>query len=374
MISTAKYANHANAIQAGPRERGNLKRRRFPPHPNPLPHRDGGEGEWFRVFRVVRGSSVGWHGYNAGNGNWSTHNYYHADGNGNITYLMTAAQGLGASYRYDAYGNTLSSSGTYASANTYRFSSKEQHERSGLYYYGYRFYSPNWQRWLNRDPLGEPGFELVQRIAPFRSHPYIRIPAEIMEGPNLYAYVANNPILLVDPYGLSFWGRVGNGLTGAATGAGTGALTGAGVGAGIGALGAGVGAGPGAVAGAGAGAIAGAIGGFVAGVLSDPCFKPGKAAGTGALNGGLAGLTGGAGAVGGVGWGIAGGAVAGGTSAGLSTGGDPYAIGAGAFLGGGFGGLGAVAGDLGEIGEYTFYGTSEVVGQDVGGYMNLFTK
>ncbi|NMD20773.1 MAG: hypothetical protein GYA76_11005, partial [Verrucomicrobia bacterium] len=83
MIIVAKYTNHANAVQAGSRESGSLKRRRFPPHPNPLTHRDGEEGEQFRVFRVVRGSSGGWqlrrHGYNAGNGNWSTHNYYHAD-------------------------------------------------------------------------------------------------------------------------------------------------------------------------------------------------------------------------------------------------------------------------------------------------------
>jgi len=87
------------------------------------------------------------HGYNTGSGNWSAHNYYHADGNGNITYLETAAQGLAAKYRYDAYGNTLSSSGAYANINVYRFSSKEYHANSGLYYYGFRWYSPSLQRW-----------------------------------------------------------------------------------------------------------------------------------------------------------------------------------------------------------------------------------
>src|SRR4029077_4621492 len=34
------------------------------------------------------------HGYSSGN--WSTHYYYHADGNGNVTYLVAANQGLGA--------------------------------------------------------------------------------------------------------------------------------------------------------------------------------------------------------------------------------------------------------------------------------------
>ena len=111
-------------------------------------------------------------------GNWSTHNYYHADGNGNITYLVNSSQALAASYRYDPYGNTISSSGTLASANVYRFSSKEIHANSGMYYYGARFYDPNLQRWLNRDPVGEAG------------------------GINLYSFVASDPLNLIDPFGL----------------------------------------------------------------------------------------------------------------------------------------------------------------------------
>jgi hypothetical protein len=78
-------------------------------------------------------------------GNWSTHYCYHADGNGNITYLESSSQGLGASYRYDPFGNTVASSGTMASANLYRFSSKEVHANSRMYYYLYRFYDPNLQ-------------------------------------------------------------------------------------------------------------------------------------------------------------------------------------------------------------------------------------
>jgi YD repeat-containing protein len=65
------------------------------------------------------------HGYNGGSGGWSAHNFYHADGGGNVTYLVNSSQGLAASYRYDPYGNLLASSGPLTSANVYRFSSKE---------------------------------------------------------------------------------------------------------------------------------------------------------------------------------------------------------------------------------------------------------
>src|SRR5882724_2172012 len=80
-------------------------------------------------------------GYSSGN--WSSHNYYHADANGNITYLVSSSQTLAASYRYDPFGNLITGSGSLGSANVYRFSSKEIHVNSGLYYFGYRFYEPN---------------------------------------------------------------------------------------------------------------------------------------------------------------------------------------------------------------------------------------
>ncbi|MGH3266872.1 MAG: RHS repeat-associated core domain-containing protein [Trebonia sp.] len=49
---------------------------------------------------------------------------------------------------------------------------------SGLYYYRARMYSPTWGRFLQPDPLGYAG------------------------GGNLYAYVNNDPLNSVDPYGL----------------------------------------------------------------------------------------------------------------------------------------------------------------------------
>ena len=84
--------------------------------------------------------------------------YYHSDANGNVTCLTDGSQNVVARYAYDPYGNLLAKSGSLADVNAYRFSSKEWNENSGLVYYLYRFYDPNLQRWLNRDPIGEGGF------------------------------------------------------------------------------------------------------------------------------------------------------------------------------------------------------------------------
>jgi RHS repeat-associated protein len=85
------------------------------------------------------------------------HACYHADGNGNITALSNSAQGIVARYLHDPYGNLLAKVWSLAATNLYRFSSKEPHAASGPYYYGYRFYAPNLQRWVNSDPVAEKG-------------------------------------------------------------------------------------------------------------------------------------------------------------------------------------------------------------------------
>jgi RHS repeat-associated protein len=103
--------------------------------------------------------------------------YYHADGNGNITAMMDGNQDIVARYRYDGFGKLLGKWGSLADANTYRYSSKDYDRNSGMYYYGFRFYEPNFQRWLNRDPIGENG------------------------GFNLYRFNHNRPIVEVDPLG-----------------------------------------------------------------------------------------------------------------------------------------------------------------------------
>lgn len=85
------------------------------------------------------------------------HFFYHADGNGNVTSLTDGKQQIAARYVYDPYGNLLGLHGRMAEVNLYRFSSKEFHASSALYYYGFRFYEPSLQRWHTRDPIGHRG-------------------------------------------------------------------------------------------------------------------------------------------------------------------------------------------------------------------------
>jgi RHS repeat-associated protein len=103
--------------------------------------------------------------------------FYHYDGNGNVTQLTDASQNTVAAYKYDAYGNTLSATGAVAT-QPYRYSTKEIHHASGMYDYGFRFYSPGLGRWINRDPIREQG------------------------GLNLYAFSGNTPLNAMDAHGL----------------------------------------------------------------------------------------------------------------------------------------------------------------------------
>jgi len=55
------------------------------------------------------------------------------------------------------------------------------------------FYDPSLGRWLNRDPLGEPGAALRHWVNSDRDTGY-----------NLYAYVGNRPMGAIDAFGLAY--------------------------------------------------------------------------------------------------------------------------------------------------------------------------
>jgi RHS repeat-associated protein len=100
------------------------------------------------------------------------------DGFGNIIALVDQSGKRVATYEYGPFGEWIGGHGEL-SACPFRWQSKWFDAESEHYYFGYRYYSPQYGRWLSRDPLREAG------------------------GFNLYAYCGNDPVNRHDPLGLA---------------------------------------------------------------------------------------------------------------------------------------------------------------------------
>ena len=104
---------------------------------------------------------------------------YVSDASGNVEIVLDRTQAVYAAYRYDPFGTLIAKRG---STQPFGFSTKRTDTATGLVYFGARWYAPHLGRWMTKDPLGEAG------------------------GLNLYAYVGNNPVNWVDPWGLASGG------------------------------------------------------------------------------------------------------------------------------------------------------------------------
>jgi RHS repeat-associated protein len=104
--------------------------------------------------------------------------YYLYNGHGDVVKLVTSGQVV-ASYEYDAFGNILEESGSFA--NPYRYSGYYYEAATGLYDLKARFYDADIARFMQEDTyLGRPSDPLSL---------------------NLYSYVLNNPLRYWDPTG-----------------------------------------------------------------------------------------------------------------------------------------------------------------------------
>jgi RHS repeat-associated protein len=108
-------------------------------------------------------------------------NYFHtSDHLGSVREMTDSSGAVRARYDYDPYGRITKVSGDLEA--DFGFTGFYRHQTSGLNLTLYRAYNAELGRWLSRDVLED---------------------AEMLpEGPNLYAYVANNPINWIDPLGL----------------------------------------------------------------------------------------------------------------------------------------------------------------------------
>ncbi|MDD4018694.1 MAG: hypothetical protein PHV28_12215, partial [Kiritimatiellae bacterium] len=100
------------------------------------------------------------------------------DANGNITDYVNKSGAVVAHREYGPFGETLAATGPMADDFNFWFSTKYLDHETGLYYYGHRFYSPEFMRWLNRDPIWE------------------------RDGANVYVFVKNEPVAHTDALGL----------------------------------------------------------------------------------------------------------------------------------------------------------------------------
>src|SRR5579885_1715244 len=104
------------------------------------------------------------------------------DALGSTIGLVNAGGAIATSYGYEPFGATAASGA--ASSDSHRFTGREQ-DPTGLYYLRNRYYNPMLGRFLSPDPIGIAG------------------------GINLYGYVGNDPLNLVDRAGLGNGGLEG---------------------------------------------------------------------------------------------------------------------------------------------------------------------
>jgi RHS repeat-associated protein len=125
-------------------------------------------------------------------GTW-TPSFYGYDGHGNVRFLTNAAGAVTDTYKYDAFGMLIASTGT--TPNSFYYSGEWLDTSAGLYYLRARFYDPATGRFWARDPVEG------RKCCGLSWNPYI--------------YVSDNAVNSVDPTGRATYTKPQPGVGGA---------------------------------------------------------------------------------------------------------------------------------------------------------------
>jgi RHS repeat-associated protein len=154
-------------------------------------------------------------------GGTGTDYFYTQDSPGSIREVTNSSGAIQEQRGYSPFGQTTLLQGS--AIGDFGYAGYYVHQRSGLNLTKYRAYSPTMGRWLSRDPIGEKGGVNTEPTSPM-GMPYKSpsigfaptVPSSNMlfgsiagnsgiqskPGNDLYSYVNNNPINLIDPLGL----------------------------------------------------------------------------------------------------------------------------------------------------------------------------
>ena len=136
--------------------------------------------EGYNLVNEANGSGVLQRSYVTGNRaqftSMASYTYFLHDHLGNARRLLDGWKDTVAAYDYTPYGLVYGHAGDLG-ATTHLYTGHDWDAQAGLYYAPYRYYNPFTARWMTRDPL------------------------EMVDGPNVYAYVACRPVLFIDLLG-----------------------------------------------------------------------------------------------------------------------------------------------------------------------------
>ena len=112
--------------------------------------------------------------------------YYYFEKNlfGDVLRVYSVYGSVVAEFKYDSYGNIISSSGSMADKVKFRYRGYYYDDETGFYYLQSRYYDPSLCRFISADQ-----YELVGMLS------------QTLGQMNLYAYCNNNPIMYTDESG-----------------------------------------------------------------------------------------------------------------------------------------------------------------------------